>query len=185
MSDGNGTHPGPIQPQLLIHQEGLLAVVAIVGLSLTERGLAGGLAPIGSLVASVATGFAGGTLCVAALWLTRDRAPLHALEAWQRRLVAEWSAVDGLAVALVSGLAEEALVRALLQPLIGLVPAAVVFAALHIVPDRRLWAWPVLALCCGLGLGVLFQQFGYPAAATAHVLINGVAFLRLTTGAAE
>jgi len=52
--------------------------------------------------------------------------------------------------ALLSGLAEEALLRALLQPVIGLVPAALLFAVLHLVPDRRLWMWPVIAL--GLGL---------------------------------
>ena len=43
-------------------------------------------------------------------------------------MVAGWSKGDALAVAVFSGLAEEAFIRALLQPLIGLVPAAAVFA---------------------------------------------------------
>jgi len=79
----------------------------------------------------------------------------------------------------LSGIAEEALLRALLQPVIGLVPAALLFAVLHLVPDRRLWMWPAIALVLGLVLGVIFSRFGYPAAATAHCAINLLALLRL------
>jgi membrane protease YdiL (CAAX protease family) len=88
-------------------------------------------------------------------------------------------------IALFSGLAEEALIRALLQPIVGLVPAALVFAALHIVPDRRLWLWPVLALVLGLGLGWVFEHGGYPAAASAHIAINLLSLLRLREAAAS
>ncbi|MGD8441468.1 MAG: CPBP family glutamic-type intramembrane protease, partial [Holophagae bacterium] len=80
---------------------------------------------------------------------------------------------------------EEALIRALLQPILGLVPAAAVFAVLHVVPDRRLWFWPLFALAAGILLGVLFDAFGYPAAATAHVVINLTALLRLVHGTGE
>jgi membrane protease YdiL (CAAX protease family) len=94
-------------------------------------------------------------------------------------MVSGWSATDAIAVAVFSGLAEEALIRALLQPIIGLVPAALLFAVLHLVPDRRLWLWPVLALLLGLVLGLAFRIGGYPAAAAAHLLINALAFMRL------
>ena len=57
--------------------------------------------------------------------------------------------------------------------------AAALFAVLHLVPDRRLWFWPVFALACGVALGVVYARFGYPAAAAAHVVINLVALLRL------
>jgi len=76
------------------------------------------------------------------------------------------------------------LLRALLQPVIGLVPAALLFAALHLVPDRRLWVWPAIALVLGLMLGVVFSRFGYPAAAAAHVAINLLALMRLRRGEA-
>jgi membrane protease YdiL (CAAX protease family) len=94
-------------------------------------------------------------------------------------MVRGWSPTDAIAVAVFSGLAEEALVRALLQPLIGLVPAAILFAALHFMPDRRLWLWPLLALLLGMMLGGLYELGGYPAAAAAHVTINAVSLCRL------
>ena len=119
----------------------------------------------------------------ACLWVVRGARPLRELDRWQRRLVEGWDGADVASVALLSGIAEEALVRALLQPLIGLVPAALVFALLHLIPDRRLWAWPVTALVMGLVFGWLQQSYGYPAAATAHVLLNGVSLTRLWRGA--
>ncbi|MEE4270979.1 MAG: CPBP family glutamic-type intramembrane protease [Thermoanaerobaculales bacterium] len=179
MTRAGGLDPGPIRAALLIHQEGVLAVIALIGLHFTSGGIAGGLMARGPWAWSIAVGAASGATCVVLLWSLREIPPLRRLEAWQRRIVGGWTATDAFCVALVSGLAEEALLRALLQPLIGLLPAAALFAALHVVPDRRLWLWPVFALGCGLGLGVLFDEFGFPAAAAAHVLINGVALLRL------
>jgi hypothetical protein len=41
--------------------------------------------------------------------------------------------------------------------------------------------WPAIALALGLVLGLLFEHFGYPAAAAAHILINALALLRLRT----
>ena len=83
-----------------------------------------------------------------------------------------------VAVAVFSGVAEEALIRALLQPIIGLLPAAAVFAVLHVVPDRRLWIWPLMALSLGLVIGGAFSKWGYPAAAAVHVVINGLSLAR-------
>jgi membrane protease YdiL (CAAX protease family) len=100
-------------------------------------------------------------------------------------MVRNWSVTDAAAVAVFSGLAEEALIRALLQPIIGLLPAALLFAALHFVPDRRLWLWPVLACALGVGLGMIFKLGGYPAAAAAHIAINAFALFRLQRAAVE
>jgi membrane protease YdiL (CAAX protease family) len=100
-------------------------------------------------------------------------------------MVRGWSATDAVAVAVFSGLAEEALVRALLQPLIGLLPAALLFAALHFMPDRRLGLWPLLALTLGVMLGGLFEFGGYPAAAAAHITINAISLSRLRRAAGE
>lgn len=179
MSEPRRLEPAPVRPTLLIHQEGVLALVALVGLSFTERGLRAGLAPAGSLSVSLAAGLGVATVVVALAWLARALPPLRRLERWQRAVVGNWTITDAVAVALLSGLAEEALLRALLQPIIGLYPAAAVFAVLHLVPDRRLWAWPVFALACGVALGGAFARFGYPAAAGAHIVINLVALLRL------
>ena len=165
----------------LIHQEGALGVIALVGLYLRQPGIIGGLAPRGPVVTAVLLGIGIGLASSLILWLIRGLAPLASLERWQREMVRGWTVTDAVTVAVFSGLAEEALIRALLQPLIGLVPAAAIFAVLHLVPDRRLWLWPILALVLGLVLGVAFELAGYPAAAAAHLIINGFALVRLRT----
>ena len=185
MKEAPETTPRAIPATILLHQEGVVAVVALVGLAMRSEGVAGGLAPRGTAVASVFTGLVVGLACAAAVWVLRRLPALAALEVWQRHMVRGWSLTDALAVSVFSGLAEEALVRALLQPMIGLLPAALIFAALHLVPDRRLWLWPVLALVLGVMLGVIFDHGGYPAAATAHITINAFALLRLQRVAQE
>jgi len=179
VSDRGGLQPAPIRPALLVHQEGVLALLAVVGLAFTERGLVRALAAKGSLINAVAIGSAAGAATVGLLWLVRGVPPLERLERWQRVMVSRWSHADAVAVAVISGLAEEAMLRAFLQPVIGLVPAAALFAVLHLVPDRRLWFWPFFALVSGLLLGGLFELYGFPAAAAAHTVMNGLALLRL------
>ena len=173
------TDPPKIRPVALIHQEGVLALIAVIGLSFGERDLFQAFAPKTTLLGSIVAGVTAGIACVGLLWLLRKVPALERLERWQGGVVSGWTATDAVAVALVSGLAEEALLRAFLQPVIGLVPAAVLFAVLHLVPERELWFWPVFALLSGLVLGGLFEVWGYPAAAAAHIMINGVALLRL------
>ena len=173
------TDPPKIRAVALIHQEGVLALIAVIGLSFGERDLLQSLAPKTSALVSFAVGVTAGIACVGLLWLLHKVPALERLESWQREVVSGWTTTDAVAVALVSGLAEEALLRAFLQPVIGLVPAAVLFAVLHFVPDKQLWFWPVFALLSGLLLGGLFHFWGYPAAAAAHIVINAVALLRL------
>jgi len=176
--------PGPFDPRAVratavVHQEGVIALLALIGLSLTQRGAAAALTPSGSWAAALAVGLACGFPLAGVMWLLRAVPALAELEAWQRRMVADWKVPDALAVAVLSGLAEEALMRALLQPIVGLVAAAALFALLHIVPDRRLWPWPVMAFGMGLVFGLLFERWGYPAAAAAHAAVNGVGLVRL------
>jgi len=173
-----------VRPVLLLHQEGVIGLVAVIGLGLKDGNPLGGLAPQGSLAWSIVVGALVGIASSGALWLTRRMPPLAELQRFQQRLVRGWTVVDAAAVALLSGIAEEALLRALLQPVIGLVPAALLFAVLHLVPDRRLWMWPVIALGLGLVLGVVFSRYGYPAAAAAHCAINLLALMRLRRGEA-
>jgi hypothetical protein len=172
----------------LLHQEGVLGLVAIIGLAVRDGGSPlQGLAPTGPLWWSVVAGCGVAAAASLVLLVLRRLPALVRLERFQARLVGGWTATDALAVALLSGLAEEALLRALLQPLLGLFPAAILFAVLHLVPDARLWMWPVIALALGLLLGLLFNGFGYPAAAAGHVVINALALLRLrnTSGASH
>jgi membrane protease YdiL (CAAX protease family) len=165
----------------LLHQEGILGLVAIVGLAIKDGEPLTGLQPVGPMGWSILAGLTVAAAASGVLWLARKLPALDVLQRFQGRLVRGWTTGDALAVALLSGLAEEALLRALLQPLLGLFPAAILFAVLHLVPDRRLWMWPAIALALGLVLGLLFEHFGYPAAAAAHILINALALLRLRT----
>lgn len=174
--------PPAVRPVALVHQEGVIAVVAAVGLGLRDGSPLTGLAAQGPLPWSVVVGVLAGAGASAALWLSRRVQPLAELQRFQGGLVKGWTPADAVAVALLSGAAEEALLRALLQPLIGLVPAALLFAVLHLVPDRRLWMWPVIALALGVVLGIVFDRYGYPAAAAAHITINLLALLRLRHG---
>jgi membrane protease YdiL (CAAX protease family) len=168
-----------LPPVRIAHQEGLVALIALVGLMVRDGSPVAALVPPRNLLACAAAGLAGGLLLAGAMLVLRGVPALGSLEAWQRRMVEGWSVTDAISVAVASGLAEEALARALLQPLIGLVPAAVLFAVLHLVPDRRLWVWPVMALLMGLALGLLFEWGGWVAAAAAHVTVNLVGLLRL------
>ncbi len=177
--------PRSIPAVVIIHQEGVIGLIALIGLSLQGDGVLAGLAPSASLITAVFGGVATGIGSFVILWVLRGLQPAADLESWQRRMVQGWSITDALAVALFSGLAEEALIRALLQPLLGLVPAALLFAALHFIPDRRLWLWPILAFVLGLVLGWAFALWGYPAAAAAHIAINILSLLRLRTPLAD
>ena len=179
MTEPRRIEPSPVRAVSLIHQEGAIALLAAVGLSFTKAGLPSTLAAAGPPAIAIAAGVAFGALWSGVGWLLRRLRPLASLERWQQTLVAGWSRTDAVSVALVSGIAEEALLRAWLQPIVGLVPAAALFAVLHLVPDRRLWFWPVFAFVTGVLLGALFALFGYPAAAAAHTTINLVALLRL------
>lgn len=179
MTERTDTEPPPVRPVLLIHQEGVIALVALIGLAIRDGSPLSGLAPRGSWVWSIGLGVVAGVAGSGALWLLRRLPPLAELQRFQSRLVRGWTAADAASVAVISGLAEEALLRALLQPLIGLIPAALLFAVLHLVPDRRLWMWPAIALALGVMIGVLFDRAGYPAAAAAHIAINLLALMRL------
>lgn len=133
--------PPPLRPVTVVHQEGVVGLLAVVGLGIRDGAPLPGLTPRGPLPVSLAAGTVLGLAMAAALWaLERWVLPaLRRLAAWQRAMVADWGRGEALAVAAISGLAEEAFARALLQPLVGLLPAAAIFALLHLPPDRRAW----------------------------------------------
>jgi hypothetical protein len=172
--------PRRLPATAVAHQEGAIGLVAVLWLLLSERELALALSPRGAISWVVLAGLGIGVAVAGGQWLLRGTAPLRRLEACLRELVGHWSLSECLAIAVISGVAEEALLRAALQPVVGLLPAAGLFALLHIFPDRRAWAWPILAFVIGLAMGVLFESFGYPAAALAHVTINAVGLARLS-----
>jgi membrane protease YdiL (CAAX protease family) len=78
-----------------------------------------------------------------------------------------------LALAAVSGIAEEAFFRGALQPRVGLVVASGLFAAAHFAPRREFLPWPFFAFAAGLAFGGLFDVTGnLVAPVVAHAGVN-------------
>lgn len=80
-----------------------------------------------------------------------------------------------LALALVSGVAEELLFRGALWPDLGLVGTTLLFALVHVLPRRSLWLYPVFALLAGLLLGLVREgtESLWPPI-IAHVAVNAL-----------
>lgn len=102
--------------------------------------------------------------------------------AWAQKLQAELSPLARglspgavLAVAGLSALGEELLFRALLLPLVGLVPQAALFGLAHQLPGRARWIWVLWASIMGLVLGVLYRTTGsLLGPILAHAVINAL-----------
>ena len=94
-------------------------------------------------------------------WLrSRSRGCWSAHTSWARELhVTLRGSLLGLTpgrmlqLSVLSALSEELLFRALLGPLIGLVPSALVFGVLHVSPRGTSLAWPLWAFVMGLLFG--------------------------------
>jgi membrane protease YdiL (CAAX protease family) len=90
-----------------------------------------------------------------------------------RGLLGHLTARDVFILAVASSLGEELLFRGALQPWIGLVPSAIVFALLHIGPCTRFLPWTFSALVIGLVFGALSTWLGdLGAPIAAHFVIN-------------
>jgi membrane protease YdiL (CAAX protease family) len=84
-------------------------------------------------------------------------------------------------LALSSGIAEEALFRGALQPVVGLVWASLLFALAHLVPRRELLPWSLFSLAAGFLLGGLYAATGnLVAPIVAHVVVNAANLRRLS-----
>jgi membrane protease YdiL (CAAX protease family) len=95
---------------------------------------------------------------VAMIFLITHWRPLHVISEHLEKLVA-WETLrtlDVFFVALLAAFGEELLFRGALQPLIGLVPAALVFGILHATSLPHI----ILASLLGLWLGLLYQWSG-------------------------
>jgi membrane protease YdiL (CAAX protease family) len=88
---------------------------------------------------------------------------------------------DCVVLALASGVAEEALFRGALQPLLGFVGASLLFGLAHFVPRRELLPWVAFTFAAGFGLGWLYEQTGnLVAPIVAHVGVNAVNLRQLS-----
>lgn len=107
------------------------------------------------------------------------------LEVTLTSILSDLNTGDALALALISGFAEETLFRGGLQgafadPVTGVVVAAGLFAALHTGPGPSFRLWTAFALLAGALCGLLALWRGcLIAPIVAHVLVNAVNLQRL------
>lgn len=123
-----------------------------------------------------------------ALWLAgRTLLPMaRELEEAIAELLHGLSPSDALALALISGFAEELFFRGAVQGSFGVVAATVLFALLHTGPGRPFLLWTAFALVAGAAFGALALHRGnLLAPVTAHVTVNAVNLVRLTRREAE
>jgi membrane protease YdiL (CAAX protease family) len=163
----------------------LLAIAGAVWMGLANRD-EGGLAP--GMLFDPATwaldllwGLAGGALLLAVWLVGRTLLPLaRELEQTLADLLGGLDLSQTLALALISGFAEEVFFRGAVQGSFGIVPATLVFALLHGGPGRPFLLWTLFALAAGAVFGGLALTRGnLLAPIVAHVLVNAVNLRRL------
>ena len=126
------------------------------------------------LVIGPAVGIAIGLAFVAFTRIANKRfAWALALHQEFKSLLGELSRKEIFTLAIASSFGEELLFRGALQPWLGLLPQAILFAALHVGPDRRFLPWTFLAFVFGLIFGWLFSWSGnLGGPILAHFTIN-------------
>lgn len=91
------------------------------------------------------------------------------------RLLGPLSTGQCIALAGVSGFAEEVFFRGALQPRVGWAAASLIFGLAHFAPRRTLWPWTLFAVGAGGLLGGLYALTGNLVAPVAtHFLVNAV-----------
>jgi membrane protease YdiL (CAAX protease family) len=134
------------------------------------------LEPAARHVYSILWGVAfGGLLVICTRAAVRRFAWARGLHAALRPFARGMSGLTILVMAALSAFGEEMLFRGLLQPLLGVVPQALIFGAAHQIPGPSRWVWVAWATAVGLALGGMFQLTGSllgPLAA--HALVNAM-----------
>lgn len=121
---------------------------------------------LGAVLAAV---LAGAVLGVRAVW----GGFREAVDPVARRLFGSADLPALVLVSLMAGFAEELFFRGALQNLVGLVPAAVLFALAHCGLRRELWAYGLTALFLGIVLGLAYRWAGgLVLPMTAHFLYD-------------
>ncbi|MFY9820362.1 MAG: CPBP family intramembrane glutamic endopeptidase [Thermoanaerobaculia bacterium] len=124
----------------------------------------------------------GAGLLLLGLWAAAERVfPLaRELEAKLAQALGPLSGSEAIALALLSGFAEELFFRGAVQGTLGLVGATILFGLLHSGPGKELRLWTLFALLAGVVLGLLMQWRGNLLGPVAgHFLVNAVNLRRL------
>lgn len=154
-------------------------------------GLREGTIPLALFVRSewwldLGLGLAAGGAMVGIWWLAARFVPLaRDLEDQFRELLGTLDPSQAVALAVMSGFAEELFFRGAVQGSWGYLPATVLFGLLHTGRDRSFRLWTGFALISGLLLGGLVLWTGtLMAAIVGHMVVNGVNLYRIAAAGA-
>ena len=127
-------------------------------------------------------GLTAGGLLILVWVLARQSLPAaRKLESELAELLGPLNTGEVLALALLSGFAEELFFRGAMQGAWGWLPATLLFALLHAGPGTAYRIWTVFAAIAGLTLaGLMLWRGNLMAPVVAHVLVNGVNLDRLS-----
>jgi hypothetical protein len=149
----------------------------------SEEAAARGVAPLRDAGAGALVGLA---VVLLSSWFTRHTRAGDRLARALALLVGRRTAAECVALALASGIGEEAFFRGAMQPQLGLVATSLLFGLAHFAPRRDLVPWTGFSLAAGFALGALFEATGnLVAPVVAHAIVNGVNLRLLSRDYAE
>jgi len=153
-----------------------LAIAGLAGMFWRESLAALGPGDPMLMLHHIVVGVAGGALLVILSRISeRYISSVEALTQGFAQMLGQFGPRHAGLVALASGLGEEIFFRGFLQSWWGLLGSSVVFALLHVGPDRRFVSWPFLAFGASLLLGGLLIYTGTIwASVIAHATVNFV-----------
>ena len=124
---------------------------------------------------------AGGTLILVWMVARQYLASARRLEGELAEMLGPLTTSEVIALALLSGFAEEMFFRGAMQAAWGWLPATIVFALLHAGPGPSFRIWTIFAAVAGLVLaGLMLWRGNLLAPVVAHVVVNGVNLERLS-----
>jgi membrane protease YdiL (CAAX protease family) len=135
----------------------------------------------------LALGAAAGALLLGAWWGAERTFPLaKELETRLADALGSITASEAIALALLSGFAEELFFRGALQGTLGWAAATILFGVLHSGPGKPFRLWTLFALAAGALLGGIMAWRGnLLGPVVGHVLVNAVNLRRLARDSAR
>ena len=184
--------PIPLEPGRVYRFAWLLYLGMALAASLWI-GLREGVVPLSLFVdvrrwwVDLGLGVAAGLLLLAVWWgAGRAFALARDLEGQLAQLLGTISTGEALALAVLSGFAEELFFRGAVQGAWGWLPASILFALLHSGPGRAFRLWTLFAAIAGLLFGGLMAWRGnLLAPIVGHMLVNAVNLRRLASQAGD
>lgn len=161
----------------------VLAVGGLVGLAAQERRIdLRLLVDPASWWFDLGLGLAAGGALLGGWVVTRRRyEPARRLEEILARLLGPIDRAETVSLAIISALAEEIAFRGALQHAIGWLPAAAIFALLHLGPGPPFRTWSLFALAGGIAFGGLMElRQALLAPILGHLIVNLIQLRRLS-----